>query len=193
MGVPFERRSVVLEGVLFAGPLAASVCPPLATPFLATLSTILIGAAFRRGVRWNDLLKPSHTIALSLLLASYIFVNATWSADPSLAVRRAAVFAILVVLGFAATNAVARFGDANFRRAYLFFATGSLLGAIFVLVELLTHGLITSAVMNHITILHPKSPKHLQIANGQILSIDLDQFNHNVGVVMFNLWPGLLA
>ena len=194
MGEPFnERRSVVLEGVLFAGPLATTACPPLATPFLATLSAILIGGAFRRGARWNDLLKPSHTIALSLLFASYIFVNATWSADPSLAVRRAAVFAIFVVLGFAATNAVAHFGDASFRRASLLFATGALLGAVFVLVELLTHGVITSTVMNHITILHPNNLKHLQIANDQIVSIDLDQFNHNVGVMTFNLWPGLLA
>ena len=23
--------------------------------------------------------------------------------------------------------------------------------------------------------------------------MDLDQLNHNVGLVMFNLWPGLLA
>ena len=90
-------------------------------------------------------------------------------------------------------NAVAWLDDVNLRRIAPLFAAGVLLGALFVLLELLTHGLVTSTVMNDVAILHPESPKHLQISQGRVMAVDLDQLNHNVGVVMFNLWPGLLA
>jgi O-antigen ligase len=33
----------------------------------------------------------------------------------------------------------------------------------------------------------------VQVSQGQITALDLDQLNRNVGFVMFNLWPGLLA
>ena len=186
-------RPALLGSVLFVGPLATSACPPLATPFLAILGVIVIGGALRRGASWRDLLSPTYALALCLLFAAYVFVNATWSADPSLALRRATVFAIIIVVSFVAVNAVAWLDDVSLRRAAPLFAAGALLGALFVLLELLTHGLVTSTVMNHVAILHPKSPKHLQISQGRVISMDLDQLNHNVGVVMFNLWPGLLA
>jgi O-antigen ligase len=51
----------------------------------------------------------------------------------------------------------------------------------------------TRTVMNRIPLFYPSSPEHLHISHGQITAIDLDQLNRNVGLIIFNLWPGSLA
>jgi hypothetical protein len=66
---------------------------------------IVVGGALRRGAKWRDLIAPNHALTLCLLLAAYVFVNATWSADPSLALRRATIFAIIIVVSFVSVNA----------------------------------------------------------------------------------------
>jgi O-antigen ligase len=42
-------------------------------------------------------------------------------------------------------------------------------------------------------LLHPDKPKHVVIIEGQVTKISLAEFNQSVAILMFNLWPGLLA
>ena len=83
--------------------------------------------------------------------------------------------------------------ELQLRRAALAFTAGAFFGALFVLFELLTKGLITRAVMNAIPLLQPDSAKHVRFSNGEVTKIKYSVFNRNVAIVMFNLWPGLLV
>jgi len=186
-----NRSESLLAAVLLVGPLAMSVTPLFSPIFFAILSIILIGTAWRRGTQWRDLLPRTPAIAACLLLAIYIFVNATWSADPATALRKAAVYAGLVFMSFAAVHAVAAFDRDTLRRAGLFLAAGIFAGALFVLIEMVTHGLMSTFLMNRIPILKPKSGA--LISQGQITALERDVLSHHVGLVTYNLWPGLLA
>jgi hypothetical protein len=191
---PHDRLSgTLLQIVLLAGPLVTSAIPLFAPIFFAILSGLLILTALRRGSQWRDLLPGSLAGAACLWLAAYILVNATWSADAATGLRKAVLYTSLVFMGFAATKAVAAWDQGSIRRGGLFFAAGAFIGALFVLFELLTSGFVTSTVMNWVPLLHPKSSEHVQMVQGQVISMDLDQLDHNVGFVMYGLWPGLLV
>jgi len=183
----------LLQTVLLVCPLVTSAIPLFAPIFFAILSSLLIWGALRRGTQWRDLLPCSLAGAVCLLLGAYVLVNATWSADPETGMRKAALFASLVFMSFAAVKAVPAWDRDILCRAGLLFAVGIFVGALFVFVELLTYGMMTSIMMNWAPFLRPKSPDHLQITQGQVTGIDLDQLDHNLGFVMYGLWPGLLA
>lgn len=183
----------MLGNVVFVGPLATSAIPLLTPIFFSGFCVTLIGMALRRGAQWRDLLSPTPALVACLMLAIYVFLNATWSADPTTGLRKAAVYASLVLMSFAAVRSVAMLDKQTHCRSGLFFAAGVFVGALFILVELLTHGLTSSFAMNWIPILYPYSSEHLQITQGQVVGMNPDQLNHNVGIVIFSLWPGLLV
>jgi O-antigen ligase len=186
-------RPALLRSAFFVGPIAMSAIPILTPILFAGFSVALIGAARRRGAPWRYLLSPTPSMAACLALAIYVFLNASWSADPTTGFRKAAVFASLVLMSFAAAHAATLLDRQTYCRIGLFFAAGVLAGALFVLAELLTHGITTSFAMNWIPILFPHSPNNIHVALGQTVSVNLDQLNRNVGIVILNLWPGLLA
>jgi O-antigen ligase len=126
------------------------------------------------------------------MLAAYVLLNATWSADPTTGLRKAAIYASLVLMSYAAVQALAILDRQTVRCSGLFFAAGVFVGALFILAEMLTHGFVTRFAMNRIPLLYPFSPKHFEIAK-QGFGLDVDQLSYNVGVMMFNLWPALLA
>ena len=73
----------LLPIILFISLLATSAAPRLTPLFFAVISVSLIGAAIRQGTRWPELLPRTPALAACLLLAAYVFLNATWSADRS--------------------------------------------------------------------------------------------------------------
>ena len=183
----------LLHGASFAGPLAMSAIPILSPIFFAGFWLALIGAARRRGATWRYLLSPSPAMAACLVLAIYVLLNASWSVDPTTGLRKAAIFASLILMSFTAVRSVAMLDKQTYYRFGLFFAAGVFAGAVFILAELLTHGLSTSFAMNWIPILYPHSPENIEITQGQIVSVKPDQLNRNVGIVILGLWPGLLG
>jgi O-antigen ligase len=189
----FSRSGTLLQTVLLVGPLVTSAIPLFAPIFFAILTSLLIWTGLRRGAQWRDLLPCSPAGAVCLFLAAYVFVNATWSADTATGLRKAALYASLVFMSFAAVKAVPAWDRGTLRFAGLLFAVGTFGGALFILIELLTHGLMTSIIMNWVPLLRPKSSYHLEITQGQVTGMDLDQLSHNVGFAMYSLWPGLLA
>ena len=96
----------------------------------------------------------------------------------------------MALAAFAATSALDALDRWQLRRFALAFTTGAFLGALFLLIELLTHGAITRMTVNLITMLQPA--KHVVISDGEVTKINLSLLDRNVAVVMFQLWPGLL-
>jgi O-antigen ligase len=78
-------------------------------------------------------------------------------------------------------------------RAGLFFAAGAFLGGVFLLIELLTDGVMTRTAMTWVPLLQPSAAKRLTVTHGQVTHINLSELNSNVGLALFHLWPGLLA
>jgi hypothetical protein len=86
--------------IFFLSPLATSAAPRLTPFFFAILATGLIGAGLRRGMRWRELLPRTPALTACLLLAAYVFLNATWSADRSAGFGKAALLAGLASNSF---------------------------------------------------------------------------------------------
>ena len=78
-------------------------------------------------------------------------------------------------------------------RAGLFFAAGAFLVAFFILIELLTDGIMTRAVMTWVPILQPSSAKRIKVAQGEVIPNEPVGAESKVNLAMFHLWPGLLA
>ena len=187
------HRNALLPVVLFISPLATTAAPQLTPFFFALIGISLIGAAMQRGAGWRDLLPRSPALSTFLLLSAYVLINATWSADPSDGLGKAALLGGLVLTSFAAVNAALKLDERTLRRAGLSFAAGALLGSIFMMLELLTDGIVTRTVIGWAPLLQHSSAKHVKIVNGDVTALNLSKLNQNVNLAMFHLWPGLLA
>jgi hypothetical protein len=187
------QDNFLLPIIFFISPLATSMAPRLTPFFFATIGIALIGAAVRRGLQWRELLSRQPALAACLLLAAYVFLNATWSADRPAGFGKAALLAGLILMTFAAVVAALALDKKTLRRAALAFAAGAFLGALFIMLELLTDGIATRTVMNWVPLLQPSSPKHVKISLGKVTDLNLSKLDQNVNLAMFHLWPGLLA
>lgn len=187
LGDPF------LATVFFISPLATSMVPRLTPLFFSVIGFTLIGAALRRGTHWRQLLPRRLALAVCLLLAGYVLLNATWSADRLDGFGKAATLVGLVLISFAAVGSTLALDRRTLIRAGLFFAAGSFVGGLFIMIELLTGGIMTRTAMNWVPLLYPSSPKRLRISHGQVTRITLAELNLNVNLAMFHIWPGILA
>ena len=186
-----SRRGTL--ALFFLTPVVISAVPRLTWLFLPLIALALSVPVLRRRGEWRQLFQPNTAFIAVLLVAIYIFLNATWAADQGAAFGAAALLLGLALFTLAACTAIAESDELQLRRAALAFTAGAFFGALFVLFELLTKGLITRAVMNAIPLLQPDSAKHVTFSNGEVTKIKYLVFNRNVAIVMFNLWPGLLV
>ena len=186
----------LLLAVFFFSPLATSVAPQLTPFFFALVSIALIGSALRREVGLRQLLprgQALQALAVWLLLAAYVGLNATWSVERVDGFGKAAMLAGLATMSFAAVAAALVLDKRVLVRAGLFFAAGAFLGGLFILIELLTDGVMTRTAMTWVPLLQPSAAKHLKVAHGEVTRMNLSELNSNVSLAMFHLWPGLLA
>jgi O-antigen ligase len=187
------RVQPIIPAIFFLSPLVSSAVPRLTWLFLPLIAIALIVPALRRGTDWRQLIQPNIALLAVLLVVLYVFLNATWAVDRGVAFGKAALLLGVVPITFAAGRATLELDELQLRPAALCFAAGVFLGALLLLFELLTDGALTRAVMNSIALLHPDKPKHVVIIEGQVTKISLAEFNQSVAILMFNLWPGLLA
>jgi O-Antigen ligase len=190
-GQVIVRDNLFLPIIFFISPLATSVASRLTPFFVAIVGFSLIAAALRRGLPWRELLPPRAALAACLLFAAYVFLNAFWSVDPLAGIGKAALLLSLVVITFAAVEAASSLKSEVLHQSAIAFAAGALLGALFVLIELLTGGILTRTLLGWFP--HLVSPKYLKRSHGIIVSLNLSKLDQNVNLAMFNLWPGLLA
>ncbi|MGO8843191.1 MAG: O-antigen ligase family protein [Methyloceanibacter sp.] len=188
-----KRRSIT-PVLFFLSAVVTSAAPLVTWLFLPLIVIALTLPALRRTGDWRRLIQPNLALIAFLLVALYIFLNATWAADPGAAARTAALFLTLVVLTFAANGAVDQLDEHQLRRAALAFAAGAFLGALFVLFEVLTHSAATRLAMNSIALLRPEqTTRHFVVSQGKVTWIRPSDLKHNAAILTFNLWPGLLV
>ena len=190
------RTNRLLSTIFFVSPLATSVAPRLTPLFFALVSIALISTALRSEIGWRQLLprgQALQALAVWLLLAAYVCLNATWSVERVDGFGKAAMLAALAVMSFAAVAAALVLDKRILVRAGLFFAAGAFLGGLFILIELLTDGIMTRAVMTWLPILQPSAAKRIKVAQGEVIRMNLSELNSKVSLAMFHLWPGLLA
>lgn len=185
------RDNLFLPIAFFTSPLATSVAPRLTPLFVAVLGIALIGSALRRGMHWRELLPFQPALAACLVFAAYVLLSATWSADPPAGLGKAALLLGLILFTFAAVRAASALDKMTLCGAAVAFAAGALLGAVFIMVELVTYGIVTRTVVSWLPFL--ASRKHFDISDGVITELRLSKLDQNVNLAMFHLWPGLLA
>ena len=126
------------------------------------------------------------------LVAAYVSINAIWAADQGAGFAKAALLWGLILVTIAASTAIAALDERQLRLAALGFAAGAALGAIYLLIEMLTDAAITRAAMNAIPAFRPDKVKHIDISRmGLVKKISLSELNQNVTIVMLSLWPAL--
>ena len=81
--------------------------------------------------------------------------------------------------------------ETSLRRAAIAFAAGALLGTLYILLELLTGGILIRTAMGWIPSL--SSLKHFKKHDGVVTAINLSKLDQNANLALFHLWPGLLA
>jgi O-antigen ligase len=189
---PIPRQNgPLLPALAFLSPFVTSAAPQLTQLFLALLAVTLVVAALRRGSDWRELFRPNAALTPFILLAVYLCLSTLWAADPEAAFTKGALLLGVVLAAFTAANALPYLDERQLRRTALAFAVGAFAGALFVLVELLTEGLITRTILHATNLL--EVPKRVNVENGDVVRIKLGAFRQNAGLVTLHLWPALLA
>jgi O-antigen ligase len=186
------RESAIIRLLFFLAPLITLIAPLTTVPAFVVLSAGCIGLALLNGARLGELFRFDLALGLFALAALYLVINATWSLDPSHAFGKAAWFAVVVLLAFAACRAVSRFDESQTKLAAGAFLAGLSAGLVFILVELLTDRALTRFLYNALPFTRP-GPKNLVLSKGQVTRISAFELDHNVAVLLLLLWPGLLA
>jgi O-antigen ligase len=184
---------VLLLGLFFLSPLVTAAIPRLAPVLFFVVGLALIAAALRRASNWRQLLQPNTALAACLLVALYTLLNAAWALDHGAAAGKAGLLLTVTLVTFAAAAATASLDQGQLRKLALAFVAGACLGAIFVLLELLTDGAVTRSMMDIVPLLRPTTTKHVSIAHGRVESFDISKFKLNTTLLMLNLWPALLV
>ena len=191
-GVRSDKRWLILPALFFASAFVTAPVPRLTWLFLALIAITLCVRALRQGVAWRGLVPLDAVSLTAVLVAAYVSINAIWAANQSGGFGKAALLWALILVVIAASRAIAALDERQLRLAALGFAAGAALGAVYLLVEMLTEGAITRAAMNAIPAFRPDKAKHVAIAeSGYIKKISLSELNQNVTIVMLSLWPAL--
>ena len=194
MGVRFggDGGRWLLPALFFLTPLITSVLPRTTPLFIPLIVLTLYVGARRRELGLKDLLPRSPALIACLLFSLYVFINASWSLSQDVAYGKAAILLGAILLVFAGVTAIATVEERQIRRAAFAFVAGAALSALYVLIELLTQGAFTRTVLNALSLL-PERAKLMTVVEGEVRRVHPSEFNQNITMLMFHLWPGLLV
>ena len=153
---------------------------------------MLMALAWRRGARWRELAQPRILLALFLTASVYTLLSAVWSAVPGTSVEKAALFAAFSMVTLAAASSIDRLDAGELRSISRSTIAGAIVGAAYVMLEVLTEGRITITLMNVVSVFRPENAKHVHIEDGVITDINMSRFNHHATMLVLFLWPMLL-
>jgi O-antigen ligase len=190
-GVRSDKRLLIVPALFFLSPFVTSAVPRLTWLFIALIAIALSVRALRQGIAWRELVPLDAVSVAAVLVAVYVSLNAIWAADRSGGFEKAALLWGLVLLTIAAFTAVAALDERRLRLAALGLAAGAALGAVYLLIEMLTDAAITRAVMNTIRVFKPDKAKHVSLSHGYVKKISLSELNQNATIVILSLWPAL--
>lgn len=191
-GVRADKRLLILPALFLLSPFVTAAVPRLTWLFVALIAIALGVRAWRKGVAWRSLVPLDAISITAVLLVLYVTISALWSADQGAGFAKAALLWGLILLTIASSRALPALDERQLRLAALGLAAGAALGAIYVLIEMLTDGAIIVAAMNALPALRPDKVKHIGMSHhGYVKRISLSELNQNVTIVMLSLWPAL--
>lgn len=188
-----QRSGYTIPVLFFLSPLVTAVVPQLTWLFLPLIAIALSIQFLRAGGSWRQLIQLNVAFGAVLLVVVYVLVSAFWAANRGAALEKAGLLAGMAVLTLAAMSAVAALDKAQASRAGLAFAAGTFFGALFIMVELLTDGLITRYALNLVSFVKTEGSKFISMSDGKVVEIDASQFRRSVTLLVSSLWPGLLV
>src|SRR5262249_55422017 len=188
-----DMRTLAYSILFFLSPSVTTAIPRLTWLFLPLVGLAFVIPVFRRSNEWRVLSERNSTAIACLLVPTYIFVNALWAADQRTAVVKALLLSAVVLIALLAGSSLRVTEGELLRRSGSAFVVGPFVAALFFSFELLTDGAITRFVLNSINVFHTLNHKHATAYNGQIVHLRLADLNQNTAILMFNLWPSLLA
>jgi O-antigen ligase len=177
--------------IFFLGAFLSTTFPRLTWFILPVICLVLIVPALRY-VSWHALFRPNMVWGVFYLLFGYLYLNVIWAASQLFALGSALLFSTITLLILAAIRAIPYISAQILRRAGLAFVLGTFLGSIYLVLELSTQLSIMRLTLNSID-LFERNAKHMVILNGQVTKIKSSVLDHNVAILMFNLWPALLV
>lgn len=184
---------IAIRALFFLAPLITLLAPLTTVPVLIVLSIACVMTALMNGQRPRELFRLDLGLALFAVVAVYLFINATWSLDPSRAFGKAAWFSLIVLMTFAACRALGTWPERQLRAAFAAFLAGLVAGGAIVLIEVVTGQLLTRLLFNLLPFTRPDSAKTLGIKDGFVFRIAAFELNRNVAVMLLMLWPVLLC
>ena len=187
-----SHRSGLPVILLLSASVTSSV--PRITWLFLPLVTITLGLAkIQRPANWKELIEPNCALILLSLISFYFFLSTAWAVDPGAAFLKATVFAIVAFLTIFASRAVDAVGEQQLNRAGVALVAGLLIGAFFLVFEVMTNFLITRMVINAIPMLKHQNNPHVRPFAGDVVWVKPSVLKENAAILTMGLWPGLLA
>jgi O-antigen ligase len=186
-----RREFVVIRALFFIAPLLTLLAPRTTVPVLIVLSIACVITALVQGQSPKQLFRLDLGLTLFAVLTAYLFMNATWSLDPSRAFGKAAWFGLIVLMTFGASRALSTWQKPQIRAALAAFLAGLAVGIAFVLFELATSHYLVRLMFNTLPITRPDGLKGLVVQDGMVLRIAIFELNRHVAVMLLMLWPAL--
>lgn len=188
-----RREHAILRTLFFLAPFLTLIAPKLCVTILVLLFIGCLGLSMVYGQRLKQLVWPDLQVALLTVAALYLFINATWSFDPSRAVGKAVFFTLVAVLSVLLWRALAQWQAAQLRVAATAFLLGLTAGVALVLFEAATGRLLTISAYNILPFTRPESVKAMTVKDGEVIRIAAFELNRNVTVMLMTLWPAMLC
>ena len=191
--VALRREPAIIRTLFFLAPFITLLAPKTTVLWLVLLFACCVGLSLVRGQQLKPLFRLDLGLVLFGAIAAYVFINATWSLDPSRAFGKALWFTLVVVMSYGACRALATWERRQVRMAVTAFLVGLTAGAAIVLFEVASGRLLTLALYNVLPFTQPESVKSLVVQGGEIIRIAGFELNRNVAIMLLMLWPALLC
>jgi O-antigen ligase len=188
-----RSASLLMWLLFFLSPLVTTAIPRLTWLFLPLASGSLILSASRSSGVWRQLTLVNITLITCLVVAAYVFLNASWAADPATALGKAVLLLSVLLLMVAASRAIPEVREQQLHDCAFAVVIGTVLASVFLTFELLTDGALTRLTLNSFHLFSRLDHKHFDVSRGEIVGLNLSDLNQNVAVLTLNLWPALLV
>ena len=186
--LPFRLQAVLIGFICFS---AGGV--PRLVPVLFGL--LALSAAFHVFTVEPELpvklFKTAFGFALALFIA-YLFINALWAPERAAALVKAVTVLGLAVGAFLIAASYSLRSSDQARVLAKSALAGLLLGAAYLLFEIVFHESVMRFINNHIVQVFQLTPKKMKIENGEVTEISAFVLKRNVTSIVLLLVPGLL-
>jgi hypothetical protein len=188
-GSPLFRLEAALIGLLTFSAGAAPRAIPVLFILLGLLAALNLYCTDWR--RLYVLLKSPLSVSLAIFVG-YLFINATWAPDPVASLLKAATVLGLVLAAFLTAASYSLRTPEDVSILAKFALAGLLLGAAFLLIEIVFDDPILRFITNHIVKVLRVGHKNATVVNGEVTKVAAFVLNRNATSVMLLLIPGAL-